>query len=938
MDTEININNKWVETGKPVTISDVLEFEDNLRQQAEDKYLTNEAKKDLSQSQAGHALRQEWIHKVQVEINALMDVERNKDKGVTKRTWFEQFKNIDSHKLADAAISITFDATQREWSLVGTYRNMGRLIGTLVFQAVMNKNAKGRRRLERLEISAARIEGFDGVGRAERILEFAKKYGFDSDRWTNDDRYMRTHGAVLINAVLRALPDQFYRDKDKRGKDTHNTYYLNLKEQTTSALELLRNEALNQLTSYQGPMICQPRKWSKSNLGPYYRQEHGWLVPLVKNAGKEQKEAIGQGIRNGDLEFVLEALNAIQETPFSVNNYVVEAVEWVNSFMNPKTGENQIGRKIKGFPNTKTQPKDPSTDIPRAEFDKLPIKTQIILGKKKANLQRHNLSAKGAREQCNRMLGKAKSMSRFEKFWLPHNLDFRGRVYHIPDFGHHNVDFIRAMFEFANKTPVTDDNDAFIMLQLANTAGQDKLSLDERLEWVKQNETAIIAAGNDFKTTYDFWGSQNKSSFQFLAACRDWALYQDAKAKGQTHYSGLPIAMDATQSGVQHYSAAGLNHDEGRKVNILPSKRPSDFYKLCLEKAIDLISENLASSKEALEANPINDKDRETIEAYEAIQNDIGLNEYPELSEEDRDEQHVRDKAAATTRFKRTAAYRKQVLQKNVETATIALELYKKGKYTRDEIKRNAMVFCYSSEKWGMSEQLRKDWMDALSEKVFDGELSEHPFGEDDGFYAATYLAGMHYEAIKDEVTAAAKGMKFFQDVAGILASENIHVKFINRLNFPMLQDYRRAERRKHRIISTDTVTLEYDFTKEQRYNLYTDEIKADKSKSSIAPNVIHQQDSLHLMMTVLKCKDEGMSDFMVIHDSYATTVGNAKILAFCTRDQFRDLYSNYNLYEDFLEQSKLRHPNPDSVEWPEPPKQGDLDISQVIFSDYFFS
>ena len=59
MDTEININNKWVETGKPVTVSDVLEFEENLRQQAEDKYLTNEAKKDLSQSQAGHALRQD---------------------------------------------------------------------------------------------------------------------------------------------------------------------------------------------------------------------------------------------------------------------------------------------------------------------------------------------------------------------------------------------------------------------------------------------------------------------------------------------------------------------------------------------------------------------------------------------------------------------------------------------------------------------------------------------------------------------------------------------------------------------------------------------------------------------------------------------------------------------------------------------------------------
>ena len=344
MDINFNTNNKWVETGEPVTVSDVLMFEDNLRQTAEDKYLTNEAKKDLSQTQAAHALRQEWIHKVQDEIDALMEFERNKDEGTTKKTWFEQFEKINNtHKLADAAISVTFDATQREWSETSARIHMGRLVGTLVFQAVMNHNAGARRRLKRLEQKAAQVKGFDGVGRAERILEYAKEYGFDSDRWVNDVAYMSKHGAVLIATVLKALPEQFFREKSKRGKDSNLTWYINLKEQTTEELETLRNAALDTLTSYYGPMICPPRKWSKDNMGPYIRQERGWLVPLVRNASKEQASDIVQALRSNQFEVVLDALNAIQETPYSVNRYVVEAIDWVKSHMDPMTGENLIG-------------------------------------------------------------------------------------------------------------------------------------------------------------------------------------------------------------------------------------------------------------------------------------------------------------------------------------------------------------------------------------------------------------------------------------------------------------------------------------------------------------------------------------------------------------------------------------------------------------------
>ena len=90
------------------------------------------------------------------------------------------------------------------------------------------------------------------------------------------------------------------------------------------------------------------------------------------------------------------------------------------------------------------------------------------------------------------------------------------------------------------------------------------------MAWADDNEQAILAAGKDFKRSYDFWGAQDDDSFQFLAACRDWYCYKQAKSNGERYFSGLPISFDATQSGVQHMCAATKSKEEGKKVNLLP--------------------------------------------------------------------------------------------------------------------------------------------------------------------------------------------------------------------------------------------------------------------------------------------------------------------------------------------------------------------------------
>ena len=65
-------------------------------------------------------------------------------------------------------------------------------------------------------------------------------------------------------------------------------------------------------------------------------------------------------------------------------------------------------------------------------------------------------------------------------------------------------------------------------------------------------------------------------------------------------------------------------------------------------------------------------------------------------------------------------------------------------------------------------------------------------------------------------------------------------------------------------------------------------------------------------------CASNGVTDLMVVHDSFATTIGNAQRMSLAIREAFVELYDGYCLYSDVLEQVKAQHSDPDSVEWPE--------------------
>lgn len=49
-----------------------------------------------------------------------------------------------------------------------------------------------------------------------------------------------------------------------------------------------------------------------------------------------------------------------------------------------------------------------------------------------------------------------------------------------------------------------------------------------------------------------------------------------------TYMSHLPVHMDGSCNGLQHYAALGRDEAGGKAVNLLPSDKPQDVYKVCM--------------------------------------------------------------------------------------------------------------------------------------------------------------------------------------------------------------------------------------------------------------------------------------------------------------------------------------------------------------------
>jgi DNA-directed RNA polymerase len=280
--------------------------------------------------------------------------------------------------------------------------------------------------------------------------------------------------------------------------------------------------------------------------------------------------------------------------------------------------------------------------------------------------------------------------------------------------------------------------------------------------------------------------------------------------------------------------------------------------------------------------------------------------------------------------------------------AQVALE----NGINRSLVKRNVMTYAYSSAQFGFRNQIMEDTIRPIDTQVLTGRRESNPYSieiegrMDGGFKVANYLAGKIYRAVTSTVAKAEAGMAFFKQVASTLAHEGQPLVWQNPLGMPIVHKYAVWDMKRVEMFLFGNVkvgkgkegTDGLSYIRASVRTKPTSKIDKHKARSAVAPNVIHSMDGAHLLLTVIAAKDEGYSSFALIHDSFGVHAGKTERFFTIIREAFVEMYEAYDPFEEILEAAKAVLSDKGIEKLPEVPEKGQLDLRQIIVSDYAFA
>lgn len=180
-------------------------------------------------------------------------------------------------------------------------------------------------------------------------------------------------------------------------------------------------------------------------------------------------------------------------------------------------------------------------------------------------------------------------------FYLPHQLDFRGRAYPmVLVLLHHMDDVCRLLLMFWEGRALGPDGYKWLQYQLVGVFGHSKMTMEERLLFVQRNWDNIVALTTNPLAKNAWWKSGEKP-WQVLGLCFECvAVHQHIQAgnAADTYVSRIPVHQDGTCNGLQHYAALGRDEVGAIAVNLAPSAERQDVYHMVLEKVRAAVAED----------------------------------------------------------------------------------------------------------------------------------------------------------------------------------------------------------------------------------------------------------------------------------------------------------------------------------------------------------
>lgn len=399
------------------------------------------------------------------------------------------------------------------------------------------------------------------------LRHVVRKYTVDSLSWTKDDKLIL--GVKLVE-LLEASTNLITVRNMTEGRHQTRARVLFTPEAEAQFAEMNEREA--RWSPIHLPMLVPPRDWTT----PFHG---GYLTKAIRRAFMVQSHLPGalDEIKNADMPDVYSAVNAIQSTPWRINKPLLSIMREARA-----AGEKFQAMFVESDQPLPTRPIGVPADVP---MDRLTIEQREELTAWKraaADVYETNNRLRSKRIGVGQKLWVAEKFADETAIYFPHYLDFRGRIYPFASYLNPQSDDVgRALLEFASGKPLGDRGLSWLKVHVANLFGVDKVAFDERVRWVEDNLDDLLDSAMNPLDGRLKW-TQADSPWCALAACMELA---GALVAGPDYVSHLPIAMDGSCSGLQHYSAMLRDPVGGAAVNLVPGPKPGDIYSAVARRA-----------------------------------------------------------------------------------------------------------------------------------------------------------------------------------------------------------------------------------------------------------------------------------------------------------------------------------------------------------------
>ena len=473
--------------------------------------------------------------------------------GVAFKEIKQYLADIEAEAAAAIACKVTFDKVFSNKPKANQVQSVTEAIGQAVENECMMRHYE--RKVPGLLHTIKENYFHRSIGTHQKVKVITTLMNrYDVPHWECWGRANRIKlGGWLMDCIIEAS-GWFTKELRREGRKTHtyiipSTHFLSIKEEVMATAELFSPLAW--------PMLIEPNDWTNERQGGYLLNEVMRGYDMVRRSAPRRIQG----------ETPITFLNKIQKVGYTLNPFIVGVAETLL-----ERGI-QVGKFI------------PIVELP------LPPKPYDIAENKEARhdynrkaAEVHNTNAQAFQRSCRtRMtMNAVKVFKDKEKFFIPWSFDYRGRAYPIPAFlTPQDTDFGKSLLKFHEQSFMTPEAEQWLAFQVATTYGKDKDTMCDRLTWVAENHDLISRIAKDPIGNRPEWEGVEEP-WTFLAACDE---YYHCVIKCDRTHTSLPVAVDATCSGLQILAGLARDASTARLVNVLPSDKPQDAYKVIAEQA-----------------------------------------------------------------------------------------------------------------------------------------------------------------------------------------------------------------------------------------------------------------------------------------------------------------------------------------------------------------